>query len=76
MCYERSERARDNFDKFIHQFQTENKSLIMKHERIIIKLYRQNVSLLFNQTCLIERLLPNYIYIYIYIYIYGRSDDM
>ena len=25
-----------------------------------MKLYRQNVSLLFNQTCLNERLLPNY----------------
>ena len=52
-------------------------------KKSLIKLYRQNVSLLFNQTCLNERLLPNcthththththiYIYIYIiYIYIY------
>ena len=40
--------------------------------RILMELYRQNVSLLFNQTCLNEGLLPNYttIYIYIYIYIY------
>ena len=29
------------------------------------KLYRQNMSLLFNQTGLNEGLLPNYIYIYI-----------
>ena len=63
--------------KFIHQFQPETKTLIRKLERMLIKLYRQNVSLLFNQTCLNERLLPNYththththIYIYIYIYI-------
>ena len=59
MAYERSESARDNFGKFIHQFQTETKTLIRKLERILIKLYRQNVSLLFNQTCLNEQLLPN-----------------
>ena len=48
-AYERFESARDNFGKFIHQFQTETKTLIKKLERILIKLYRQNVSL-FNQT--------------------------
>ena len=63
-----------NFDKFMHQFQPETKTLIWKLEWIFKKLYRQNVSLLFNQTCINERLLHNYthtdIYIYIYIYIY------
>ena len=34
----------DNFGKFIHQFQPEIKTLIGKLERILIKLYRQNVS--------------------------------
>ena len=33
---------------------------------ILIKLYRQNMSLLFNQTCLNEGLLPNYTYIKIH----------
>ena len=42
--------ARDNFGKFIHQFQPEIKTLIRKLKRIIIKSYRQNVSLSFNQT--------------------------
>ena len=60
MAYERSESAWDNFGKFICQFQPETKTLIWKLERILIELYRQNVSLLFNQTCLSERLLPNY----------------
>ena len=59
MAYEMSESVRNNFGKFIHQFQLETKTLSKKFERILIKLYRQNVSLLFNQTCL-------YIYIYIY----------
>ena len=78
MAYKRSESAQDNSGKFIHQFQPKNKTLIRKLERILIKLHRQNVSLLFNQTYLNERLTPNYthkyththIYIYIYIYIY------
>ena len=79
MAYDTSESARDNFGKFIDQFQLEIKTPIKKLERIL-KLYRQNLFLLFNQTSLHERLLPNnnnnthththtYIYIYIYIYI-------
>ena len=38
----------------------ETKTLIKKHERILIELYRKSVSLLFYQTCLNERLLSNY----------------
>ena len=70
MSYERSESASDNFSKFIHQFQSETKTLIMKLERILINLYRQNVSLLFHQTCLNKRLLSNHTHTHIYIYIY------
>ena len=77
MVYERSESARDNFGKFIDQFQPETKILIRKLERILIKFYWQNLSLLFNQTYLNEKLLPNnnththtqrHTYINIYIY--------
>ena len=55
MAYEKFESAWDCFGKFIYQFQPETKALLGKLERILIKLYRQNVSILFNQ-----------IYIYIY----------
>ena len=48
MAYEKSESAGDNFGKSIHQFQPETKTLIRKLDKILIKLYRQNVSLLFN----------------------------
>ena len=61
------ESARDNFGKFIHQFQSETKTLIRKLKRILDNLYRQNLSLLFNETCLNERLLPNYTHTHIYI---------
>ena len=47
MAYEGSESTRDNFAKFIYQFQPETKTLIRKLERILNTLYRQNVSLLF-----------------------------
>ena len=67
MAYERSKSAWDNFGKFIHKFQPPTKILIRKLERILIELYRQNVSLLFNETC---------IYIYIYIYIYGSLNKV
>ena len=52
MAYEVSESARDNFGKFIYQFQPETKTLIRKLELIFNELYRQNVSLSFNETCL------------------------
>ena len=76
MTYKSAKSTQDNFGKFIYQFQPETKTLIGKLERILIKLYRQNVSLLFNQTCLNERLLPNntHIIIYIYIYIYTHTE--
>ena len=43
----------DNFNKFINQSQLETKTLIRENERILIELYKQNVSLLFNQKCFI-----------------------
>ena len=68
MAYELSQSTRDNVGKFIYQFQPKIKTLIRKFERILIKLNRQNVSLLFNQTCLNETLLPNYKNTYTHIY--------
>ena len=67
MAYERSESARDNYGKFLSQFQPKTKTLVRKLERILIKIYRQNVSLLLNQTCLNERLLPNYTHAHTYL---------
>ena len=37
MAYEGSENVQDNFGKFIHQFQPENKTLTRKLEKILIK---------------------------------------
>ena len=70
MAYEVSESAWGNFGKFIYQFQPETKTLIRKLDMILNKLYRQNLSLVFNETCLNEQQLPNYTHTYVYIYIY------
>ena len=45
MAYERAESAQDNFGKFPYQLQPKTKTLVRKPERILIKLYRQNMSL-------------------------------
>ena len=78
MAYEGSEIARENFGKFIQQFQpeTRTKKPIKKLDIILFKPYRQNVSLLFHQICLDDSLLhpPPQIYIYIYIY-QGRQEQ-
>ena len=37
MAHEGAERTRDNFGKFIQQFQPETKTVIRKLERILIK---------------------------------------
>ena len=53
------ESARNKFGKFIYQLQPKTETLVRKLERILIKLHRQNMPLLFNLTYLNERLLPN-----------------
>ena len=86
IAYESSESTRKNFGKFIHKFQPETKTLIRKLERILIKLYWQNVSSLLIQTSHINityiyrpkdiymyiYIRHIYIYIYIYLYMYRR----
>ena len=72
MAYEGPESARDNFGKFIHQFQRETKTLIRKLERVLIKLYWQNVSLQFNQT---HTHTLTHTHTHTHIYIYKQTID-
>ena len=41
---------------------------IRQYERINKKIYRQKMSIIFNEICINGEMLPIYIYIYIYIY--------
>ena len=61
MAYEGSESTQDNFGKFINQFKPETKTLIGKLERIVNKLDGQNLSLLFNETCLYIHIIIFYV---------------
>ena len=63
IAFERSESARDNFGK----------TLIRKLEGILIKLYRQNVSLLLNQTCLNKRQQPNHTHTHTHTYTHTHT---
>ena len=47
MACERYGSARDNFDEFNIKHQRKTKTLVRKREKILLKLYRQNMSLLF-----------------------------
>ena len=69
--YEGSESARDNFGKFIYQFQPETKTLIRKLGRILNKLYRQNLSSLFYG---MHTHTHTHTHTHIYIYIYAHCS--
>ena len=68
----------NNCGKYINQFPPNTIKSIRQYERINKKIYRQKISIVFNEICINEEMLPKhthththtYIYIYIYIYIY------
>ena len=53
--------------KYINQFPPNTIRSIRQYERINKKICRQKMSILFNEICITEEMLPIYIYIYIYI---------
>ena len=58
-----------NFGQFLNTLDVSLKQIIRKKENLINKLNRVKSAILFNETCLNEKLLPNYtLYMYIYIY--------
>ena len=65
MAYEGSESAQDNFGKFINQLKPNIKIFVWKFERILIKLYWLNASLLFNQ-----------IYIYVCVCVWYKTNKV
>ena len=57
----------NNYGKYINQFPPNTMKSIWQYERINKKIYRQKMSLMFNEICINEEMLSIYIYIYIYI---------
>ena len=62
----------NNYGKYINQFPLNTLKSIRQNERINKKIYRQKMSIIFNENCINEDILPIYTYIYIHIYIYKR----
>ena len=64
-----------NYGKYINQSPPNMIKAIRQYERINKKICRQKMSIMFNEICIDEEMLPKYthththIYIYIYIYI-------
>ena len=58
-----------NYGQYLNQFPPNTINVIREFERIQKKICRHKMSIMFNEICINEEMLPIYIYIYIYIYI-------
>ena len=72
MAQSRAESTRDtyNYGQYLNQFPPNTIKVIPEIERIQKKICRHKISIMFNEICINEEMLPKYTYIYIYIYIY------
>ena len=72
MAQSRAESTRDtyNYGPYLNQFPPPPNTIkvIREFERIQKKICRHKMSIMFNEICINEEMLPIYIYIYIYIY--------
>ena len=67
----RAESTRDtyNYGQYLNQLPPNTIKAIWQYKRIQKKIFRQKMSIMFNEICINEEMLPKYTYIYIYIYI-------
>ena len=70
MAQSRAESTRDtyNYGQYINQFPLNTIKVIREFERIQKKICRHKMSIMFNEICINEEMLPKYTYIYIYTY--------
>ena len=70
-----SESTRDtyNYGQYLNQFPPNTIKVIREFERIQKRICRHKISIMFNEICINEEMVPKYTYIYIYIYIYTHS---
>ena len=72
-CWAESTWEITNYGRFINQFPLNIIKSIQQFERINEKISGQKMSIMFNQICINEEILPKYIYIYIYIYTHTHT---
>ena len=72
MAQSRAESTRDtyNYRQYINQFPPNTIKVIQEFERVQKKICRHKMSIMFNEICINEEMLPKYTYLNIYIYIY------
>ena len=63
----------NNYGKYINQFTLNTIKSIWQYERINKKICRQKMSIMFNEICINEEMLPKYTYINIYIYMHAQT---
>ena len=67
-----AESTRDtcNYGQYLNQFPPNTIKVIREFERVKKKICRHKISIMFNEICIDEEMLPKYTYIYMYIYMY------
>ena len=73
MAQSRAESTRDtyNYGQYLNQFPPNTIKVIREFERIQKRICRHKMSIMFNEICINEEMLPKYTYIYIYNYHQG-----
>ena len=68
-CVSRAESTRDtyNYGQYLNQFPPNTIKVIREFERIQKRICRHKMSIMFNEICINEEMLPKYTYIYIYV---------
>ena len=71
MAQSRAESTKDtyNYGPYINQFPPNTIKVIREYERIQKKICRHKMSIMFNEICINEEMLPKYIHTHIYIYV-------
>ena len=75
MAQSRAESTRDtyNYGQYINQFPPNTIKVIREFERIQKKICRHKMSIMFNEICINEEMLPKFTYLIIYKQIYSTS---
>ena len=78
MAQSQAESTRDtyNYGQYLNQFPPNTIKVIREFERIQKRICRHKMSIMFNEICINEEMLPIYIYIYMYAYRVKKSTQV
>ena len=78
MAESQAESTRDtyNYGQYINQFPPNTIKAIREYERIQKKICRQKMSIMFNEICINEEMLPKYTFFNIYIILFFGNNSI